>query len=286
MTISAIICGRNDNYGGHLIERATYSINSLLETFDEVVYVDWNTEHGKKILTDELEIKDRSKLKVITITPDKVKELTNGEKIQPMCEVLSRNIGIRNTTGDIIVSTNIDIIAPPRNQLDLVASNLKPMELLTITRKDIELSDMNKAFNTIPFRNERMSLLFGVDSIHNKLMSPYLEMTKEIIDKFPEKNHHTLASIICGCGDFQIAHKETWYKIKGFEESMKKRQYSDTTVQYKVIMENGIVRASNFPPIYHLEHERDNSANILNSISMLKFTTNSDNWGFLHENIV
>ncbi len=286
MTISAIICGRNDNYGGHLIERATYSINSLLETFDEVVYVDWNTEHGKKILTDELEIKDRSKLKVITITPDKVKELTNGEKIQPMCEVLSRNIGIRNTTGDIIVSTNIDIIAPPRNQLDLVASNLKPMELLTITRKDIELSDMNKAFNTIPFRNERMSLLFGVDSIHNKLMSPYLEMTKEIIDKFPEKNHHTLASIICGCGDFQIAHKETWYKIKGFEESMKKSQYSDTTVQYKVIMENGIVRASNFPPIYHLEHERDNSANILNSISMLKFTTNSDNWGFLHENIV
>lgn len=286
MTISAIICGRNDNYGGHLIERATYSINSLLETFDEVVYVDWNTEHGKKILTNELEIKDRSKLKVITITPDKVKELTNGEKIQPMCEVLSRNIGIRNTTGDIIVSTNIDIIAPPRNQLDLVVSNLKPMELLTITRKDIELSDMNKAFNTIPFRNERMSLLFGVDSIHNKLMSPYLEMTKEIIDKFPEKNHHTLASIICGCGDFQIAHKETWYKIKGFEESMKKRQYSDTTVQYKVIMENGIVRASNFPPIYHLEHERDNSANILNSISMLKFTTNSDNWGFLHENIV
>lgn len=286
MTISAIICGRNDNYGGHLIERATYSINSLLETFDEVVYVDWNTEHGKKILTDELEIKDRSKLKVITITPDKVKELTNGEKIQPMCEVLSRNIGIRNTTGDIIVSTNIDIIAPPRNQLDLVASNLRPMELLTITRKDIELSDMNKAFNTIPFMNERMSLLFGVDSIHNKLMSPYLEMTKEIIDKFPEKNHHTLASIICGCGDFQIAHKETWYKIKGFEESMKKRQYSDTTVQYKVIMENGIVRASNFPPIYHLEHERDNSANILNSISMLKFTTNSDNWGFLHENIV
>ena len=286
MTISAFICGRNDNYGGHLIERATYSINSLLETFDEVVYVDWNTEHGKKILTDELEIKDRSKLKVITITPDKVKELTNGEKIQPMCEVLSRNIGIRNTTGDIIVSTNIDIIAPPRNQLDLVASNLRPMELLTITRKDIELSDMNKAFNTIPFINERMSLLFGVDSIHNKLMSPYLEMTKEIIDKFPEKNHHTLASIICGCGDFQIAHKETWYKIKGFEESMKKRQYSDTTVQYKVIMENGIVRASNFPPIYHLEHERDNSANILNSISMLKFTTNSDNWGFLHENIV
>ena len=60
MTVSAIICGRNDNYGGHLIERATYSINSMLDTFDEVIYVDWNTESGKKILTDELNIKDRT----------------------------------------------------------------------------------------------------------------------------------------------------------------------------------------------------------------------------------
>ena len=80
MTISAIICGRNDNYGGHLIERATYALNSLLETFDEVVYVDWNTDEGKKILTDEIEIKDRTKLKVITINPERVKELTNGEE--------------------------------------------------------------------------------------------------------------------------------------------------------------------------------------------------------------
>ena len=286
MTISAIICGRNDNYGGRLIERATYSINSLLETFDEVVYVDWNTEHGKKILTDELKIKDRSKLKVITVPPDKVKELTNGEKIQPMCEVLSRNIAIRKATGDIIVSTNIDIIAPSRNQLDLVTSNLKPIEMITVTRKDLELNDVDKAFSELPFTNERVSLLFGVDSIHTKLMSPYLKITKDIIDKFPGKNHHTLASVICGCGDFQIAHRETWYKIKGFEESMKKRQFSDTTVQYKVIMENGTVRASNFPPIYHLEHERDNNANILNSIDMTKFTTNIDTWGFLHENIV
>jgi hypothetical protein len=286
MTISAIICGRNDNYGGHLNERATYALNSLLETFDEVVYVDWNTDEGKKILTDEIEIKDRTKLKVITINPERVKELTNGEKIQPMCEVLSRNIGIQRATGDIIVSTNIDIIAPPRNQLDLVTSNLKKMEMITVSRKGIELVDMDKNFKNNEFTNERVSLIFGVDSIQNKLMSPYLEMTKELIEKFPLKAHHTLASIICGCGDFQIACKETWHKIRGFEESMKKRQYSDTTVQYKLIMENGTVRASNFPPIYHLEHERDNNANILNSIEMSKSTTNTDTWGFLHENII
>ena len=139
-----------------------------------------------------------------------------------MCEVLSRNIGIQRATGDIIVSTNIDIIAPSRIQLDLVTSNLKGMEMITVSRKDIELVDMDKHFKNVEFTNERVSLMFGVDPIQNKLMSPYLEMTKNLIEKFPIETHHTLASIICGCGDFQIAHKETWHKIKGFEESMKK----------------------------------------------------------------
>ncbi len=286
MTVSAIICGRNDNYGGHLIERATYSINSMLDTFDEVIYVDWNTESGKKILTDELNIKDRTKLKVFTITPDKVREFTRGEKTQPMCEVLSRNIGIRRATGDIIVSTNIDIIAPPREQLDIVTSKLREMEMITVIRKDLELNDVDKVFSKMPFDSGKVSTIFGVDSIRTKLMSPFIEVTKTVLEQFPEKNHHTLASVICGCGDFQIAHRETWYKIKGFEESMKKRQYSDTTVQYKVLMQDGIVRASNFPPIYHLEHERDNNPGILNSIEMTKNTHNSETWGFSHENIV
>jgi len=286
MIVSAVICGRNDNYGGHLNERATYSINSMLETFDEVVYVDWNTEDGKNILTDDLDIKDRSKLKVITINPSKVKELTKGVKCQPMCEVLSRNIGIRRASGDIIVSTNIDIIAPTRGELDMSISDLKPMEMLTVTRKDVELDDLDKHFNNTPFKNDMVPLIYGVDSIRVKLMSPFLQVDKELIEKFPEKDHHTISSIICGCGDFQMAHKETWYNIRGFEESMTKRQYSDTTIQYKLIMRGGKVKASNFPPIYHLEHERDNSANILNSIEMVKNTENNEDWGFLHESIV
>ena len=32
MKISAVVVGRNDNYGGHLAERAIYSFNSAIET--------------------------------------------------------------------------------------------------------------------------------------------------------------------------------------------------------------------------------------------------------------
>ena len=43
MKISAVIVSRNDNYGGQLNERATYCFNSAIDTYDEVIYVDWNS---------------------------------------------------------------------------------------------------------------------------------------------------------------------------------------------------------------------------------------------------
>ena len=47
MKISATIISRNDNYGGNLNERATYAINSAIDTYDEVFYIDWNSpEHS------------------------------------------------------------------------------------------------------------------------------------------------------------------------------------------------------------------------------------------------
>ena len=44
MKLSAVVITRNDNYGGYLNERATYCLNSAIETFDEVIYVDWHSE--------------------------------------------------------------------------------------------------------------------------------------------------------------------------------------------------------------------------------------------------
>ena len=43
MKISAVIVSRNDGYGGHLNERATYCFNSAIDTYDEVIYIDWNS---------------------------------------------------------------------------------------------------------------------------------------------------------------------------------------------------------------------------------------------------
>jgi len=287
MKVTAVICGRNDNYGGHLNERATYSINTILETFDEVIYVDWNTEDGP-ILTDAIRLKNRHKLRAITITPSMCEELMGSEnykKGQKMCEVLARNVGIRRATGDIIIDTNIDVLVPHRKYLDTLLDELRPMEMITVAKQDVELSDLVSQFGEkgpndwLEF--QRLTpMLFGNWPLTKRLMSPHIVVSKALLDQVPKNHHHGMASIIMACGDFQIAHRDTWFAIRGFEESMIKRMYIDTNVQYKVIMAGGSVRATNFPPVYHIEHERNNDASVQNPIEVIQVTKNADTWGF------
>jgi hypothetical protein len=278
MFITAVICGRNDNYGGFLNERATFSINALLETYDEVVYVDWNTESGKRVLTDELDLKHREKLKVIEVTPSMVKDIMGDVPSQPMCEVMARNIGIRRASGDIVVSTNPDIIPPERKYLNAVLNDLRDGDMFTFAKQDIELQDLDKLFGQQ--KTNIISLLpaaFGVWPIHKRLMTPFLTIDREMIEKHDKKHHHTLASVICACGDMQVATKNTWHTIRGFEESLKKRGFADTGVQYKVIMAGGVVKAMNFPPVYHIEHERDALSNSIDNMPAV--SENHDDWG-------
>jgi hypothetical protein len=285
MKLSAVCCGRNDNYGGHFLDSALYSINSMLKTFDEVIYVDWNTEEGKKIVTDELHLENRDKLRVFHITPDLVKKITNGTPTPPMCEVLARNIGIRKATGDIIFSVNPDLIIAPREQIDLMCQNLKMGDMITLTKQDVELDDLKKQFGDETDIQHLMPIIFGVWPIQKRLMLPVLSMNKELMLKQPEDKHHICASIIQACGDFQVAYKNTWYEIRGFEEAMTRRLYHDTNVQYKVIMNGGKILASNTPHIYHIEHERNNSPENTNIIKHSYPSTNDEDWGSIKYNI-
>ena len=281
--ITAVVTGRNDNYGGHLNERATYSFNTMLETFDEVIYVDWNTDSGNNILTDDLVINDRTKLKTLKVTPELARQLTQGKETQKMCEVLARNVGIRRAKGRVIVSTNIDIIPPPRKYLDILVSELKPMEMVTLSKQDVELEQLDKQFGVSPdwkTVSELLTNLVGLWPLTKRLMCPHLVVNRDLLTQVPPQHAHSFASIIMACGDFQIALKDTWHTIKGFEESMIKRSYADTVVQYKTIMAGGTVRATNYPPVYHIEHERDNNPAVQNSMDLPVRTTNADTWGF------
>jgi hypothetical protein len=282
MKISAIIISRNDNYGGHLAERATYAINSAIATYDEVFYIDWNSENHSLLydIKDNLQLKGN--LKHIVITPDVASILTNNDpQAQKCCEVLARNIGIRRATGDYIVSTNIDIIHPKREDVEAIIKNSDDNTFVTLSRREMTW-DIIKEFHGGGLKYDQWSELRDYIYVNS-------EERKDEEKTMAGDNY----SIINCCGDFQLAPKHVWDGIRGFEEELIYPLFADTNVQKKAVMHGFGLKAIYNPPMFHINHGskgwggggiadgiNKKSNDQYRAVIYQQQTENTESWGF------
>jgi hypothetical protein len=281
MKLSAVVVTRNDNYGGDLNDRATYCLNSLIDTFDEVILIDWNSPNNRPLLWDiDKNIKFRGNLKHIVITPEVASMLTNEDPhAQVCCETLGRNIGIRRATGDYIVSTNIDVIAPRRDQLEKTINNdLNTNTFYTISRRHIEWKD--------------------IEGFHGgeRKYDDWEELRNHLIENSEERKYEEKVvdgddySIVNCCGDFQLAHRDIWDEIRGFEEELIYVLYSDTNVQKKAVKHGFELKAIYSPALFHIYHGKGGGGFLdginrktndpYRAIMGQEKTENADTWGF------
>jgi hypothetical protein len=282
MKISAIIISRNDNYGGYLNERATYAINSAINTYDEVIYVDWNSPTHSLLwdIKDNLQLKGN--LKHFVIPPDAAKVLTNyNEHAQLCCEVLARNIGIRRTIGDYIISTNIDIIHPKREDIESIINNSDNNTIFTLSRREVTW-DIIKEFHGGEIKFQEW----------NKLRDYIYINSEERVQNEATVSGDNYSIINC-CGDFQLAPKHIWNEIKGFEEELIYPLYADTNVQKKSVKHGFNLKAIFNPPMFHINHGSkgwggggfaegiNKKANdIHQAVTFQEQTKNPSTWGF------
>jgi len=279
MKISAVIVSRNDNYGGHLNERATYCLNSAIDTYDEVIYIDWNSPTHSLLYDIKDNIKFKGNFKHFVITPEISSLLTNHDpNAQKCCEVLARNIGLRRATGDYLVSTNIDIIHPKRNELENVIGNISKDTFYTISRRHTDWEQIKE------FHNDEIKF-------------DEWEQLREYLISNSEERHFdetTVSgdnySIINCCGDYQIAPKHVWEEIRGMEEDLIYSLYADTNVQKKAVMHGFGLKALYNPALFHIEHGKGGGG-FLDGINKLvndpyraivhqEKTLNTESWGF------
>jgi len=265
----AVIPARNDNYGNNLALRASYCLNSMITELDEVIYVDWNSE-GKKSLVEE--IKDtliRSpKFKWIRVTPEQAKEWTfNDPEAQVVCEVMARNVGLRRLKSDYLISTNIDMICPPKEKLEQYINN--DQTFWTTGMRSISLWDITPLGTPLEPRKI-------IDSLVEKEPT-YGQQPGVSVCPGDEW------SVISNCGDFQAAHRNVWYKFRGFEERLYKRAYTDTNVQRKAFVYGHKLEVANLLPIWHMGHEAgfggSGGLNDMQTAVFMGETTNPETWG-------
>jgi len=282
MKISAVIVSRNDNYGDYLNERAIYALNSAIHTYDEVIYVDWNSPTHSLLwdIKDNLQLKGN--LKHFVITPEVVSILTNNDpQAQKCCEVLGRNIGIKRAEGDWIVSTNIDVIHPKREDVENIIKINGNNNMITLSRREVTW-DTIKEFHGGELKYQDWELLRNHISTNSE--------KREVYEKIVSGDDYSL--INC-CGDFQFAPKHIWNDIKGFEEELIYALFSDTNVQKKASIHGYGLKAIFEPPMFHINHGskgwggggiadgiNKKTNDQYRAVVYQQLTENTDSWGF------
>jgi hypothetical protein len=269
MRSSVVILTKNDDYGGNLFHRATMCINSLVENFDEVIVVDWKTQNNNSLISNIInKIPHEGKIKSIEVDKLLLQEKYPHLYQYKILDSIGRNIGIRRSTGDWIISTNIDIVTTP---IDL--SKLKTNTFYTSSRRDVA---------------EHIHLNF---ENYESLKKFLWEKRDSFVDKPLIHNSSDRWSLVVCCGDFQAGTRDTWFRTKGFEESILHGCGIDSNIMKKASKVGSI----EFIPYYHF-HLNHNKHGILDAeeiqppmsdqqeiIQNFEHTTNTENWGMFDE---
>ena len=275
METKGVVLGcRNDGYKED--DRIVVCLTSMVETFDEVLFCDWNSPSDKGPLLWKLkdQIPKTGKIKHFIIPEETVNIITGGDdKISPYAFILAQNILLRRCTTDWITSTAMDIVAPKKEYLDNFISKANKNTFYSVSRREAEYSELEK----IGFNNWR-EFRNNLDKISEPRHFPAMVTPND---------HYSL--INC-CGDFQTAYRDIWLNIKGFEEQMLYACFGDTNIQKKAILNGYNLEAYYDLPLYHLSHKGmgndglSPSKQYYNSawdwVEWFTKSQNTDNWGF------
>jgi len=277
MKTAAIIYGRNDGYKED--DRVVLCITTLLDTFDEVWYIDWNSpeEAGSLLWRVEDRLPKTNRLRHIMIPPSIISQLAPpNASVVP--SPIPLNIALRRIEADWIVATTMDVIAPNKEVFNDFLSKANQDTFYTLSRRDIEYKGImdNGIDNWKEYRDK-------------------LDKTTEERRFFARVTPNDKYSIINCCGDFQLASKKVWNTIRGFEELMYYACFVDTTVQKKAVLNGFNLEAIYHIPLYHMSHagmENDGSSpskQIYNDayewVEWFEETRNTETWGLSNTDI-
>jgi len=277
---AVLLTGRNDDYKEK--ERFIIHLTKMLETFDEVVYIDWNSPTHSFLYEVIDEIPKTGRLKHYVIPPEYASLMTNNDpKAQPCQSVLSINLGFRRTDAEWVVVSTTDIIPPSRESFNNFIKQANKNTFYTFSRRDINYNDVIANSNNL---DEYIKHL-------NETTSPRYFPAKVT----PNDNY----SIFNCCGDFQLATKNLWLKIRGYEEPMLYACFVDTNAQKKAVLYGFNLVPVYDIPLYHMSHkgmENDGSSpskQFYNDAwewveyfdkyiehEHIMFSRNMDTWGF------
>ena len=291
--LSIIVTGRNDDYGGDFNDRLEACINwtsLLVENYKiptELILVNYNPILAKPSLQEQLnwpQDREYLSIKIITIPEEVHKDYIDPKvrKTVPLFEFPAKNAGIRRARGEIILSTNADILFHPTIFHFISQGRIKSESYYRTDRFDYnkieynEIKDINSYLNKIKanvfkihlkafayeFENGKISnFKINKIKIYNRLIIKvylyriYLFKKINMMPLFYNYDHLVLRYHTHCSGDFMLMHKKHWLSLQGYPENTYISTHTDAI--FTVMAASLGLKEIIFPlPIYHQDHQR------------------------------
>ena len=235
MKTAIVVSSRNDGYKED--ERFIIHLKLMLDTFDEVNYIDWNSPEDSFLNKIKDHLPKTGRIKHFIIPPQIHNIFAKHIPDLPNCyDSLAINIPLRRTDADWIVCSHTDIIPPFKEDFSSFLKKCNKDTMYTVSRREVDYNEIiqNKD-NLTEFRHH----------LNNTSEAQYFPARVS-----PNDNY----SLINCCGDFQIAHRDLYHNIKGFEENMPYKCFVDTNIQKKTVLNGYKIKPIYDLPVYHMSH--------------------------------
>lgn len=250
-SLTILTTGRNDNYDGNFNERLIIAISQNLQRLPDAdfVFVEWNPIPNVRLVCQDLQKVFGDKVKYYVAHPDFHSTYST---VDDFLEYPAKNIAIRRSQSDFILSINSDIILSP-DVAEKLKGPLNPGVVYRAVRIDIRPDYLNVRF-----------------PLHNKFI-------------VGENKGYMNA-----CGDFLMMDRKSWHKSTGYMEILpQQRLHKDSELVWRVCDVGGMP-IEFLGPVTHwrhpsswsaCDHNRPKVGDIYWDFKKEKFLTNSDNWG-------
>lgn len=223
--VSAVLCGRNDNYTPDFKERIDTCLDwAFGNGLAEVIWVEWNPPEGAPLLAEDL-TRRFPRLRAYVV-PKRFHDDISENPAFGLMEYHAKNVGIRRASTDWICCTNADIIWGP---------DVFPW--FSLLRKNVV------------YQTQRVDFRWTGETV----TVPLLE------DRSRHLKHYRTDYIpIEGPGDFTLAHRDHWFRATGYDESLRNhRRWCDDRGIHQLLAVGG--RLGRIGTTYHMDHA--NSSN-------------------------
>jgi hypothetical protein len=278
-TISFVMAGRNDDYGGNFLNRMHTSVRTLLylaekyQAHFELIVIDYNPPADKPSLEKALGLKSNSNLtlRFIAIPHEFHLQVSNGGK-NPFPEYIAKNIGIRRAHGTYVASVNPDIIFSDALIEFLAKHPLDPKHFYRANRHDLGIRAID---DSIPVPDVLELCAKTTVRMWTNNGSPYVSWKRwfKRFRKSPKPYNVWFAPIFnfihdwkvrrnpgrihdAAAGDFVMLHRDGWAATRGFDQ-IPQLSYVDGYHLF-VAYCKGLKQTILPFPMYHVDHRTSN----------------------------